>query len=150
MTTTNRDSTNPRGVLFLFVWYNAVMKFTIIGNQEDDKGNPIPYHRSTQGGQWKPAVRRYHAWKDHVVSAYCEASGVKLYDRKPIPKQAGKIYVDIKIFYKDKTHADSDNIAKGINDALFENDKYVAGSYDFEYDKDNPRVEVTIRGLGAK
>lgn len=123
------------------------MKFIIYGNQEDAKGNPIPYHRSTQGGQWKPAVIRYNEWKDHVAKAYCDASGVTTVARKPIPKQAGKVYVDILIFYKDKKHADSDNIAKGINDALFENDKFVAGSYDFEYDAENPRVEVSIRGL---
>lgn len=25
------------------------------------------------------------------------------------------------------------------------NDKYIAGSYDFDYDKENPRVQVNIR-----
>ena len=37
--------------------------------------------------------------------------------------------------YKDKTHGDTDNVAKGVNDALFANDKYVSGSYEFQYGK---------------
>lgn len=52
------------------------------------------------------------------------------------------------VFYKDKRHGDTDNVAKGINDSIFQkplNDKYIAGSYDFDYDKDNPRVEIIIR-----
>ena len=60
-----------------------------------------------------------------------------------------KYYVDVVAYYKDKKHGDTDNVAKGINDAIFQkplSDKYVAGSYDFFYDKENPRVEIKIKG----
>lgn len=121
------------------------MQFTIYGNQEDKKGNPIPYHRSTQGGQWKPQVRRYHAWKDYVVKAFCEQTETKDKGKKPIEKSPEKLNMALLIYFKDKTHGDSDNIFKGIADALFENDKYISGSFDYDYDKENPRVEVVIK-----
>ena len=60
-----------------------------------------------------------------------------------LPKK--KYYVHIVAYYKDFTHGDTDNVAKGINDAIFQkplNDKYISGSYDYFYDKEKPRVEV--------
>lgn len=120
--------------------------FTIYGNQEDpNSGNPIPYHRTTQGSYWNKGAKRYKAWKDYVVKEFCKSQKIKDTGNKPITIKE-KVYVDIVIYYKDRTHADSDNVAKGINDALFVNDKNVAGSYDFFYDKQCPRVEVTIKG----
>lgn len=130
--------------------------FTIWGNQEDRAGNPIPYHRSTQGGQWKPAVMRYNAWKSYVVAHYFDLlfpdKVIKTKDygdaraklsRKPIPKSDKKMRMDIAIYFVDKKHADSDNVFKGIADALFENDKYLAGSMDFFY-SDRGRVDVSL------
>lgn len=130
--------------------------FSIIGNQEDKTGNPIPYMRSTQGGQWKPNVMRYNQWKGHIVASYLDALGeIKKIDRadfgemhdliqrKPIKASKEKIYMNIMITFKDKTHADGDNIFKGVADALFMNDKYVAGSFDYQYG-DVGRIDVEI------
>lgn len=64
---------------------------------------------------------------------------------KPIIVRDKKMRTDIKIFWASKHHGDPDNVLKGINDALYQNDKLVAGSVDFEYDPDKKgRVEVTI------
>ena len=111
-------------------------RFTIYGNQENIKGNPIPYFRQTQASsRFNKNARRYHAWKDYVRKA------ANISDKLVTE---GKLTMDIKVYFKDKTHGDSDNIFKGIADAMFKNDKYLSGSFDFDYDINNPRVEVTI------
>jgi len=121
------------------------VKFTIYGNQEDIKGNPLGYHRTTQGSYWNPSSRRYYAWKQHVIDAYCEATGVQcLEGEKPIISSKNKIYLNTMTYFANDSRSDPDNVQKGVADALFKNDKYVAGSYDFAFDKENPRVEVEI------
>lgn len=120
------------------------MNFTIFGNQESRTGNPIPYHRTTQGSYWNASSKRYLSWKNYVVKSFCDQLNIKDDGRKPIKKSAEKLNMKLHIYFKDKTHGDSDNVFKGIADALFENDKYLSGSFDYSYDKENPRVEVWI------
>jgi len=124
----------------------GVMKFIIYGNQENPKGNPIGYHRTTQGSYWNPGSKRYKAWKDHVTKSFGDTFEI-LRDGpgKPITlKKDEKVYLNTMIYYANNARPDPDNVQKGIADALFVNDKNVAGSYDFAIDKTNPRVEVTI------
>lgn len=123
------------------------ISFTIPGNQDDPKGNPVAYTRSTQGGQWLPKVKKYREWKDHVREIFlAKCVDEKLIthadfrdliyihpDGKPIRFDGRKARMELSITYKDKTHADSDNVFKGIADALFHNDKYLSGSFDFDY-----------------
>jgi hypothetical protein len=133
------------------------IRFTIYGNQEDPNGNPMAYFRTTQGSQWTPKARRYQEWKSYVVANYLDALGAikkidradfgdahDLIQRKPIKATKEKIRMKLKIYFKDKTHADSDNIFKGIADALFMNDKYLAGEFDFDYTPTRGRVEIEI------
>lgn len=128
-----------------------VYEFTIWGNQEGP-GNPIPYHRTTQRARFTPEHRRYEAWKNHVVAAFLRGTHYhqKHIGTKPI-KHAGKARLDAMIYWHDNTHGDPDNILKGINDALFVNDKRVACSVDFvDPDKKSPeiaRVEVRVELL---
>ncbi len=64
---------------------------------------------------------------------------------KPLTTVKGqKTKVDIVIYFKNYAHGDPSNIHKAIEDALFANDKYCSGSFDYFYDTINPRVEVTI------
>ena len=120
--------------------------FKIYGNQEDAKGNPIPYLRTTQKSQWTEKAQRYQQWKSYVVASYLDALGeIKKIDRadfgeahdllqrKPIKAGDHKQKMTLKIGFKDKTHADCDNIFKGIADALFMNDKNLIGEFDFFY-----------------
>lgn len=125
-------------------------RFIIYGNQDNPEGNPIPYHRSTQGSTWNPASKRYAAWKSYVVQASGLEYGMdvkKLKMLNPIVIPAGcKAYMTLAIHFVDNTHADSDNIFKGIADALFVNDKKLAGRFDFTVGAtDKGRVEVTIK-----
>lgn len=118
------------------------IRFTIKGNQEDPKGNPIPYLRTTQrSSRFNEKAKRYHAWKDYVRFAAFGDGGYGA-DRQLDPLY--KSYMSIVVFFANKKHADPDNIFKGIADAMFFNDKYLAGTFDYHYDKENPRVEVKI------
>jgi len=109
-------------------------------------GNPVPYTRTTQKQKFvDKAYKRYQDYKALIVKSFIEETG-KL-PHKLLVKDK-KYYVDVVAYYKDKTHADTDNVAKGVNDALFVkplSDKYIAGTYDYFYCKDNPRLCVRIR-----
>jgi len=119
----------------------TIYKFTITNYNK----NPAPYKRTTFRQKFMDKeYQKYLLWKSNIVATFARKFG-KL--PKNVFSKNKKYYVNIKVFYKDKTHGDTDNIAKGINDAIFQrplNDKYIAGSYDFDYDKDYPRVEVKI------
>ena len=126
-----------------------LIEFLIQGNQENPKGNPIPYHRATQGSYWNAGNRRYHAWKDYVVENFNRVAKVfgypvVLMDKvqidkmirtgrppKPINLEKKSARMDICIEWANGAHADGDNVFKGILDALFVNDKGVAaGSFE--------------------
>jgi len=102
-----------------------MIEFTLVGNQEDKFGNPIPYHRQTQRSSfYNPSARRYHDWKDFARQEYWLHICKKISDQKLFNKDfRGK--GAFTIGFKGENHADPDNIAKGIPDALFENDKHV-------------------------
>lgn len=160
--------------------------FTIIGNQDDRDGNPVPYVRMTQNDYFKPTARRYTKWKDHVKATFHRelnymgfpimlddlCGGVILrkpeipkkitlaqYQKevkhlrrarmqKPINLKKTKSRMDIMIHWAGGVHGDPDNVWKGIADALFQNDKNVAGSFDFKNAEDfKGKVEVTIETL---
>lgn len=117
-----------------------MIKFTV-----SNGNNPVPYKRTTQRQKFvDKSYKKYLAYKNLIILEFVKVT------RKPphkILEPNTKYYVNIKAYYKDKTHGDTDNVAKGVNDALFAkplSDKYVAGSYDFDYDKENPRLEIEI------
>tara|TARA_R110000744_G_scaffold221755_1_gene340732 strand:+ start:55 stop:426 length:372 start_codon:yes stop_codon:yes gene_type:complete len=111
-----------------------------------DNSNPVPYKRTTQKQKFvDKGYKKYVVWKNKVVGDFIKE--FKKYPHNLLEKDK-KYYVEVVAYYKDKKHGDTDNVAKGINDAIFQkplNDKYIAGSYNFFYDKENPRVEITIK-----
>lgn len=139
-----------------------IIQFTIKGNQESPTGNPIPYYRTTQRGQFNKGAKRYHAWKDYVRATYLDAldramnvdrvidradfgDAHDLIQKKPIKAADHKQKMSLKIFFQNRAHADCDNIFKGIADALFMNDKYLIGEFDFVYtDKKDEGGAVTV------
>lgn len=120
-------------------------RFTVLGDA-------VPYQRMTQGQvklmripdakisaqgmKQKMRIRRYLEWKDWVNGHTFKMN----FPRSP----KIKVFLNVVVFFKNKAHADPENIRKGIQDAIFENDKMVAGSVDFGYDPDNPRCEIEI------
>lgn len=133
--------------------------FTIKGNHEDPIGNPLPKIKKTRNSYWTPEAQRYNQWKRYVQMQYLEGAYPKLpaveYDaakrriasgKKPIALPAGaKAHMRIHISWKNGAHGDPENVFGSIADALFENDKNLAGSFDFEPDGDGiGRAEVHI------
>lgn len=125
-----------------------VMKvnFTVRHHEQGRQVNPVGYVRTTQKAkfvskQWK----RYQSFKLSVIKAYCDAANKTFrISHKPI-RDTSKYYSDIMVYFRNYAHCDPDNVAKAVNDSLFVNDKYVAGSYDYAYDTADPRLEVVIR-----
>jgi hypothetical protein len=116
------------------------------------EGEAVPYTRMTQGQvklmripdsrldasavKVKEKIRRYLRWKDWVYVH----SGPFKFDRSP----KTKTYLNVYVYFSNKKHADPENVRKGIQDALFNQDKLVAGSVDFGYDPEKPRCEIEI------
>jgi len=133
------------------------VSFIVFGNQEDEnEGNPIPYTRTTQASKWSPRYMRYTAWKTYVVAQYLDTVFPNkqirredmgeihdLLEKKPI-KKGVRARVVAHIFFGKENHSDPDNIVKGINDALFMDDKHVDVQTHHSCGNKKPRIEVTI------
>lgn len=117
-------------------------------------GNPLGYHRTTQKLKRTAAARRYEEWKDWVW-AQAEKQGAG----KLRAKDDQKFFLSVMIYFENKAHSDPSNVFKGIEDALadstkrigrvkqiqerfYKNDKHGCGCFDFEYSKEDPRVEI--------
>lgn len=140
--------------------------FTITGNHQDLKGNPIPYLRMTykelkllkipdhrmrskSGLARKKTLLRYLDWKDYVRTClqFAKIDGRRATKEEIVraTRMDKKVQLDCMIYFANKKHGDPENIRKGAQDSIFANDKYVVGNVDYQYDKENPRVEVTIK-----
>jgi len=131
-----------------------VKEFTILGNQEDPDGNPIPYKRVTQKSKWYGRGQRYEAWKGHVVEAFLSnlsRDERRFYEEcmarhgKPVrmaEETKARLYTRIR--FVNERHGDPSNIIKGIEDALFVDDKHVDLSTKHRCDADHGEVDVTL------
>ena len=124
----------------------TIVRFTV-------PADPVPYLRMTQGqvklmripdGRLRPdglkikqRIRSYLAYKDLVFK---HSMGQEI-DRAP----RKKVFMDVMIYFSTRRHGDPENIRKGIQDAIYTQDRMVAGSVDFDLDLMNPRMEVEIR-----
>ena len=128
-----------------------VYKFEITGLEY----NPVPYKRTTQRAKFVSAdYKKYLKWKTLLGDEFCkqnERAAKELYkigkEYHVRPRLSGAYFVETVAIYKDKTHGDTDNVAKGVLDALFKNDKYVSGSYRYEYGA-NGGIRVRIYEAG--
>jgi len=111
----------------------------IRGNQEDPfNGNPIPCLRMTQKSKWSKKAKRYLAWKKYVVGCWIEQFG-----EKPMFSSAKKYRLNVDIRFRGERHGDPTNIRRGIEDALFQNDKHVAGYVEFDH-QSIPGVRIEV------
>lgn len=115
------------------------IRFTVLGH-------PVGYMRTTQAGcKFDRQYKRYQAYKSAVVAAFLDQVTGEWGSPKPLTTTSeSKTHVSIKIYFKNRIHADPSNVHKAIEDALFACDKYCEGSFNFGYDSTNPRVEVTL------
>lgn len=148
------------------------IKFSVYGNpayetndgyvEENPKANPIPKLKMTGKQHWTDKAKRYVAWKEHVTNAFFQAladdTGIykppeeirafvdEFAEVKPIETPKGqKIRMDIVIKWSSERRGDPENIFGSIADALFEQDKYLVGSFDYVEEKaERGEVEITI------
>lgn len=117
-------------------------------------GNPIPFSRTTQRGKFvSPQWKRYADYKTKIVAVFLNAIENDVDKRKFVYNYqmhgkpiviTEKVYVLSVAYFADKRHGDMDNIQKGVQDALFVSDKEIVGAYNFDYDSNNPRLEVVV------
>ena len=137
-----------------------VYTFVIKGNQVDPvRGNPLPKVRFTGKQSWRPEVQKYARWKEYVRGCFlgylmdqklinhAEFRGLAYGKTKPIVlAKDARAFMEIKIQWSSKVHGDPEGMFGSIADALFDNDKNLAGSFDFEYSSDKKAMTfVTIR-----
>ena len=132
--------------------------FTVWGNQEDrEKGNPIPYTRTTQRAKFSEKYKKYCEWKDYVVAAYSDAIAKDEFRKKELEDIARRLAkgdnpirkdvrgkVSVVINFRSEKHGDPDNIIKGILDALFQDDKHIDVQTHHNCHADVPRVYVIL------
>lgn len=121
------------------------MTFTIYG---DPQGYYAQAGRNihAMGKKHKERAEKYRDWQC-CVRAFATVAKIKL------PLKATKEQpLDIRTvsYFASGVHCDPGNVQKGVVDALFyggSGDKYTGGSFPPPlYDKENPRIEVTITG----
>lgn len=131
-----------------------IIHFTLPGNQEDPRGNPVPYFRRNDRNRFSDGAKRYHAWMEFVkghfwTAAYRFKDAQRMMDLKTGRLLVGKetkIEIVVRVWWADEKHGDLDNILKGILDSIFRNDKGV-WRIDAEVVGINPKggvVEVKI------
>lgn len=137
------------------------IKFTINGNQDDPRGNPMGYKR-TLNHSWRADSTKYVKWCEYVRKHY-QIYGIPIVVREGAKDYLKKIKhmkpfttsrslplrMDLEIEFANDVRPDPDNVFKGIADALFENDKYLmAGSFTSRMSEDKKgRVIVRINEI---
>jgi hypothetical protein len=130
------------------------IKFSVLGNQDDPHANPIPKIKKTFRQRWTPEAQRYARWKEYVQAAAQPALIAALHDLKPDQKAPDhqrlkavpKARMDIKIYWANERHADPESVFGSIADAIFSDDKHLAGKITFIHAPDKRgKVDVTIQ-----
>ena len=108
-------------------------------------GDPKGYYAAGKNPNWT-RLNQYIEYKKHVHNtALRKFSSIGLLKAS----KDEPLVINTVAYFRDGRHPDPENVHKGIVDALFYGakggDKYTGGGFPPPlYDKDNPRVEVSI------
>lgn len=116
------------------------IEFTIHGNDFGNGENPLPKLKMTGKQHWTPKAQKYVRFKEHVVRALLDATkgtdahpmivrNIGLKGRPLNTKRELRGRMDVDIYFKNRTHGDPENIFGAIADALYDDDKYLDGSF---------------------
>ncbi len=128
------------------------IKFTITGNQSDEKGNPVPKIKATGKMHFLPRSQAYTLWKSHVVNSFLRNDEYRygeyvknIYDfNKPIVLLPGECaFMVLGIQWKNEAHCDPENAFGSIADSLFYNDKHLNGLF-FDGNTPNGHGQVDV------
>lgn len=134
------------------------ISFDVVGTHRGPECNPKPKIRKTFRQRWTPEVLEYIQWKEHIIASFWRAfeSHSDRYDHlfgsvlsrlaKPVVTARQRCRMDIVIYWRGHSHGDPENIFGSIADALFSNDKYLAGSFDYKQSGDDiAKVFISIK-----
>ncbi len=117
------------------------------------EGNPIPKERPRvilRPGRRATAYtpQRTRAWEGYVG----DVARLAMAGRPPL---TGPVELTLRIWRATAARADGDNILKGVSDALngivWEDDSQIVTCHWYKaIDRDRPRVEVLVEGLGEE
>lgn len=126
-----------------------MLNITLLGQTPAQKNSKsIAYNKGTG----KPFIM-----SNQNVKAWQNSADVQLLHYRIKQPLEGRQELSIKFFVKDKRRRDLDNMLTTIQDALvrggiIEDDSWQflrIGSIDAEIDKDNPRAEITLKGIDS-
>jgi len=118
---------------------NDSWNLVIMGNHDTSHGNPIPYERMTQKTKWLARNKRYFRWKQYILQCWLEK-----YHRYPDFAPGDTYRLDVICYFKGENHADPENVRKGVQDALFSNDKHIWGLVGFRHASE-PAIYIKVR-----
>jgi len=135
---------------------NLALSFEVRGGGYDEMANPMPKLKLTGRQAWVQRVQNYVEWKEHVQLAFVDA--VKAHDaalgkvaeqrvangEKPLDTGKHPMRMHIHIYWRGDAHADPENVFGSIADALFSNDKYLAGTFDYTHQGKEKQPYVAI------
>lgn len=113
------------------------IRFTI-----ETEGNPMPKIKLTKRQQWMPRAQKYAIYKARVRNAFFDALDKAMKKQaelntarcgKPLITEKAKCRMDLQIHFASHASPDPESVFGAIADALFFNDKYLAGSFDFDH-----------------
>jgi hypothetical protein len=129
------------------------LHFVIHGNHDDPQGNPVPKIKKTANQYWTKEAQLYKNWKNYVAWMLIDQMPEQLAipfkknllrNGKPIAGTPDA-RMDIMIYWANERHADAESIYGSIADAIFSNDKHLAGGMRYTHAKDKKgKVEVAI------
>lgn len=145
-----------------------IIIFTIKGNHKSPTGNAVSKLKMTGKQHWTPKAKEYVAWKNHVVYSLLKElraalvvennkileefemqihKNIAQYDKPIVIKVGSTSHMRIDILWKNEAHGDPENIFGSIADALFYDDKHLAGEFHFAHSGEHAgmvKVELTI------
>lgn len=125
-----------------------ILKFTIYGNEFGNDDNPLPKLKMTGKQHWLHKAQKYVRYKQHVVAQMTDAHpNIKVNGKKKLLNTTEDVrgVMDIQIYWKNRKHGDPENIFGAIADAIFDDDKYLDGSFKSQMSKDgHAKVDVVI------
>lgn len=107
-------------------------------------GRPVGKQRPRKGKYG----RFYTPKKTQNYEEYIALKYMSEYQKMIVFGKDEKVYMGLMIYFEDNRRPDPNNVARLVADALegyiYHNDKTVCQTFDYGFDKENPRIEIKV------
>ncbi len=108
-------------------------------------GKPVGYIARARG-KWGARTTAFYAYRDKIRSLCLHVRNAPSFPVKAIgpwwEKHPPGLVVSM--FFASKVRPDPDHVWSAVADSVFDVDKCVVGSFEYGYDKANPRTEIMV------